>query len=197
MGIERRRGVRVQAYLFAAVALLASAGCAGRAKETPFRPIVYSPIGEPLAAERSSRAQCRDALATWFARVDANHDGAIDRGELMADAARLFEAMDLDHDGAITPAEVEEQRTRFRSAIRERQRPVEDSRVRGRGIERTPERNRSDLVDPVMSADVNFDIKVTQAEWAAHVDKRLRRLDLDRNNRLSLDEVQALCDGEE
>jgi Ca2+-binding EF-hand superfamily protein len=191
--------MRWGAAVLVAAALLALGGCSGRRTEPRFTPIVYSPIGEPLAPERSTRQQCLDAVAGWFARVDINRDGAVDRGELMRDAARLFEAMDRDGDGTITPAELAEQRAPFRTAVREKPRQAEEPRPgRGRVREEPPPASgRSDRTDPVMSADVNFDIRVTRAEWAAHVDKRLRRLDADRNGRLSLEEAQAVCDEEE
>ncbi|UAK26689.1 hypothetical protein K8P63_13885 [Sphingomonas nostoxanthinifaciens] len=44
--------------------------------------------------------------AIWAARADANHDGAIDRAEFVADARRFFATLDTDHDGRLTPEEV-------------------------------------------------------------------------------------------
>src|SRR5689334_9149088 len=101
MRITPCRCGRLAACVIAAIALTVTAGCSSRRHGEPFTPIVYSPIGEPLASERSTRQQCREAVAGWFARVDANHDGSIDRTELMDDAARLFDAMDIDKDGTV------------------------------------------------------------------------------------------------
>src|SRR5581483_8473553 len=37
----------------------------------------------------------------WFDRVDANHDGAIDKVEFRADALRFFKQLDANGDGVI------------------------------------------------------------------------------------------------
>lgn len=61
-----------------------------------------SPMGEPFHAPAGQPYPS----ATWVAGADANHDGAIDRAEFLADAQRFFRTLDLDHDGRLTPEEV-------------------------------------------------------------------------------------------
>ena len=99
-------------------ALLLLAGCSrfgGRDRPEDTGPI-YSPNGEPLNGGALGHPSCAAAMAQWFDRVDANHDGAIDRAEFLADAARQFAAMDLDHDGVITPSELAQYRLPFAAA---------------------------------------------------------------------------------
>lgn len=61
-----------------------------------------SPMGEPFRAPAGQPYPS----ALWAAGADANHDGAIDRTEFLADAQRFFRTLDLDHDGRLTPEEV-------------------------------------------------------------------------------------------
>jgi hypothetical protein len=61
-----------------------------------------SPMGEPFRAPAGQPYPS----AAWVAAADANHDGAIDRQEFLADAQRFFRTIDLDHDGRLTPEEV-------------------------------------------------------------------------------------------
>src|SRR5271170_8216864 len=83
-----------------AVALMA--GVAGA--QTPPQPkpappprIFLSPSGEPFRLSPATP----DPLKAWFDQVDANHDGAIDRFEFRADAARFFKVLDENGDGVI------------------------------------------------------------------------------------------------
>lgn len=47
----------------------------------------------------------RDGLDVWFAATDTNHDGKIDRTEIVAEAQSWFQTLDLNHDGVIDPDE--------------------------------------------------------------------------------------------
>lgn len=94
-------------FLLFALALIAAKGprlpvdapyCA-----VPGAPQLFvSPMGEPF---RAAAGQPYPSAA-WVAGADRNHDGAIDRAEFVADAARFFRRIDLDHDGKLTPEEV-------------------------------------------------------------------------------------------
>lgn len=44
--------------------------------------------------------------ASWFAAVDANHDGKITRVEYLAEFTPYFDTLDTDHDGEIGPDEI-------------------------------------------------------------------------------------------
>jgi len=83
-----------------AVALLAGAAGAQtplQHKPAPPPRIFLSPSGEPFRLGPS----VPDPLKAWFDQVDANHDGAIDRFEFRADAARFFKVLDENGDGVI------------------------------------------------------------------------------------------------
>jgi hypothetical protein len=98
--------------LLLAVALTA---CSGDRPERPPRPqLVISPNAEPLALGDESR--CKVEMVSWFARVDTNHDGFIDRNEFMADARRWFAELDQGKKGYVTAADL--------AAVRDRKVPL-------------------------------------------------------------------------
>jgi hypothetical protein len=70
----------------------------GRARLNVF----ISPSGEPFRAGRGGPYP----LDVWFARTDANHDGAISLDEFQADAAAFFKRLDTNHDGVIDGLEI-------------------------------------------------------------------------------------------
>jgi EF hand len=61
--------------------------------------LFMSPSGEPFRGE--------DGLGQWFARVDADHDGAIDLAEFRADARAFFDRLDTNHDGVVDGFEIQ------------------------------------------------------------------------------------------
>jgi hypothetical protein len=67
------------------------------------RPLFVSPMGEPFRAAPGAAYPS----AQWFARADGNHDGSVDRAEMVADARRFFKTLDKDGDGRLTPEEVD------------------------------------------------------------------------------------------
>ena len=81
--------------MFASVALIlaavagqpasdaAAAGGLGRA--------FVSPMGEPFYSNTGTN----DGLATWFAKVDADHDQAITTDEMKADADKFFDRLEI------------------------------------------------------------------------------------------------------
>lgn len=94
------------------LALLATlAACSGNRHDPSSRPqIVISPNAEPLAL--GDEKSCKAEMVGWFARVDTNHDGAIDKAEFMADARRWFGEMDEDKNGYVTAGELANVRQR-------------------------------------------------------------------------------------
>ncbi len=157
----------------------------GATDEEPVVPIVlFSPNGEPLSGAEFGQPQCDDALERWFGRVDANHDGAIDRQEFLADARVQFGRMDLDHDGFITADELSTFRAAYLPTGRREGRDRRDAP--GGATKALP----SGVPDPVMSADANLDFKVSLAEFIALAEENFVRLDSDRNGRLGLDEIR-------
>jgi hypothetical protein len=68
----------------------------------PRSSLFVSPAGEPFRAVPDGPLP----IAVWFARTDANEDGALSYAEFLADFRRWFAALDTDRDGEIAPAEV-------------------------------------------------------------------------------------------
>ena len=58
-----------------------------------------SPAGEPFRGD--------NGLAAWFARADADHDGALTYAEFEADALRFFKELDANHDGVLDGFELQ------------------------------------------------------------------------------------------
>ena len=158
--------------------------------------VVNSPNGEILG-----RAVCADALAAWFVRTDANHDGKVSKDEFMADSRAQFARMDTDGDSFVTPAEIQAMRHPFQLA-RNAERPDRRDGPGGNGPGGGQEggdpgsgrRGGSErALDSVMAADTNLDFRVTAAEFEQRGEEEFARLDRDGDHRLSLEEVTGSC----
>ncbi len=197
--------------LLAVLALLPLALLAGCA--SPHRPVavrdqpptepIFSPAGEPLNGGPLGYPTCMQAVANWFARTDARHDGAIDRDAFLADAKRQFAVMDLNHDGRITPDELNTYRTPFHafpSMSQDPSGPPEDSSQQGGHRQiggRTKVSVAGDQADPVMSADVGLKFRVTLADFLAYEQNQFDLLDRARRGRVTLAQTQqVLCPAE-
>jgi Ca2+-binding EF-hand superfamily protein len=173
------------------------------ARRTPY--LIYSPNGEPLSGGPLGRPSCGEAMAHWFDRIDADHDGTVDHGEFMNDARRQFAAMDLNRDGVITPAVLETYRAPYRPSREEEAKTRAEERqdaaaehslfnqlrpgaLLGRDRDGGAERS-----DPVMSADVNLRFKVGLDDFLAHAERVFRALDRNGDGRLTLGNVQRIC----
>jgi len=167
-----------------------ASGCFGQGGPPPQRGTLYSPNGEPLSGGRLGHPSCADALGRWFDRVDANHDGAIDLREFLADAARQFAAMDLDKDGVITPAELSQYRAPFAEAPQVQE---EQPRRDERGRELRAPAPAVDRADPVMLADTGLRNRVTRAEFLALANRTFVALDASHDGRLTRDEAARSC----
>lgn len=64
--------------------------------------LFITPAGEPVRSTPGGT----DAVDVWFARVDANHDGAITLDELQADFRTFFGKLDANHDKLIDGFEI-------------------------------------------------------------------------------------------
>ena len=145
--------------------------------------VFISPSGEPFRPDASAP----DGFEAWFARVDANHDGRIDRSEFRADAEQFFKRLDTDHDGVIDGFEV--------AAYEKTVAPELD--ISGQGFAR----GGSSTIDtfsllsdpePVSSADVSLDSRITMTEWLQAADRRFDMLDAKHLGVLTHDELRAL-----
>jgi hypothetical protein len=196
------------------LASVALAGCSHRrdaARDRSLEPI-FSPNGEPLNGGALGHPACAVAIAGWFARVDANQDGAIDRAEFLADTRRQFALMDRDKNGEITPEELDVYRAPYAASptfapadeaeAATGARPSGGRQGRGRrGGGGTPSAAAgshgkvdvsADTPDPVMSADVNLKFRVSLSDFIAYETHEFDGLDRARTGRLTLAALQAL-----
>jgi Ca2+-binding EF-hand superfamily protein len=176
------------------------AGCGG-SDEPRDPPPPVSPNGEPLVGAQPGQPGCEAALGAWLEAVDQNRDGALDRAEFMADATRWFARIDENGDGMVTPDELTVLRLRLMPpTTRGAETRGENLRQRYRDRDRRqmfgPTRaGPNDRPDPVMSADVNLDNRVTADEFLAQAARTFAGLDRNRDGRLTKDEVVADCAG--
>ena len=172
--------------------LLAACGAPPPPVHHASKGILFSPNGEPLDGGPLGSLSCEEAMSLWFARVDGNGDGAIDRQEFLADAKAQFARMDLDHDGFITSQELWTTRQPYLPT------PPRSAKAGEGGNRVRHDRNESPIhavapgsADPVMSADANLDFRVSLGEFTAQADSVFASFDTDRNGRLSLAEIKA------
>jgi hypothetical protein len=188
----------VVGMLFLGTASLGACGGDRARDERGPPPAPISPNGEPLVAGGAG-VSCEAALGQWFDTADLNHDGALDEAEFMADAMRWFAVMDTNHDGAVTPDELTALRLKLSPPTAPPKRGSDEDRAErserggflgfgGRSPRRTSERP-----DPVMSADVNLDNRVTAEEFQAQASRVFAGLDRKHDGRLSKDEVMVGC----
>ena len=201
------------------ILLAAVSGCASSHRHDSDDPklgpayLLYSPTGEALNGGPLGRPKCEEAMAQWFDRVDANHDGAIGRDEFMADASLQFRRMDIDQNGYLLPEELERYRLPYRQDTTPERRHAPPSYDTGDGSgperphrrghreasedeshrDRTGESTQGGLPDPVMSADLNNDFRVTPQEFMARMERTFVELDADRNGAVSRDELLKSC----
>jgi hypothetical protein len=153
------------------ISLLLS-GMAAAAQPQPVahrsRPLFVSPMGEPFNAARGG-----DALADWFAKADLNHDDAITKDEMLADADRFFATLDVNHDGEIDPDEI----TRYETQIAPRNRAA-------LGL--------LNMSEPVTAADSNFNRGISVQEFRTAAEKRFAALDLDHKGSLTLETLENM-----
>lgn len=209
---------RLKSTILFCLLAVALDGCHGGGspndRQTPVR-IQFSPNAEPLSGGPLGHPKCEEALSGWFDRIDANHDGVIDRTEFLADSRQQFERMDLHHAGYVTSGDLSEFRAPYESApgadglpLEDRQQgategpsgrrrsgngemggPRDDS---GRG---SPPRGPSvdTRADPVMSADKTLSFKVTLADFMAQANDVFNGLDRNHDGRVTRDAVIATC----
>lgn len=210
-------------FLTAAMAAVAGAACA--AEPPPGPPpggpggpggppgetaLFISPAGEPF---RSG-----DGRAAWFARADADHDGALTPAEFRADAMSFFKVLDADQDGLVDGAENQAYERRIAPEITQlsfdrgdREGPGGGPPPGGRGgggrggkgggkgpgaigREGAARFGLLNEPQPVRGADANLDYRITAEEWAKAAGRRFGLLDKDGDGALTL---AALPGGQE
>ena len=169
----------------------------------PHRQLFISPAGEPFRAEPGAPYP----VAAWFAGADANHDGALNRDEFVADAVRFFAVVDADHSGVIDGFEVSAYETQvapeilqgFRGGQGEGGSPGAERAGRRAGppggggrlpmggmLQGATPYSMLAEPQPVMGADGDFDRRITREEAIRAAKSRFALLDTDRDGLLRL-----------
>ena len=151
--------------------------------------MIYSPNAEPLNGGPLGTPTCKEALSHWFDRLDTNHTNAVSREAFLADAQNQFRRMDLDNNGYLLSEELE----RFRLPYRQQASAESYSAERSDQHKHKSEMSRSDLPDPVMSADTNNDFRVTLDEFMGQASSKFSALDTDHNGAINHDEALQQC----
>jgi Ca2+-binding EF-hand superfamily protein len=161
-----------------------------------------SPMGEPYRA----RSTGDDALATWYARADRNHDGTLTADEMVADADRFFALLDSDHDGEIDPVELNQYEVEvapeIQTAIRTMRLPGGAKPKRREGIDDMLGLTGAlqgaaryallNIPEPVAAADTDFDRGVSLAEFRLAAARRFQLLDSGRTGKLTLAQLETI-----
>lgn len=175
--------------------------------------LFISPSGQPF---RSAPGDPYPVVA-WFAQVDRNHDGRIDRAEFRADAEAFFKLLDQNHDGVIDGFELSYYEHTLVPEILGAYRGPGASEApaeQGRG-EHGPGRRRPDVLglqgavafelfskpEPVAAADLRVDGHITLAEFLSAADRDFDTLDQAGRGYLTLQDLpktplQAALEGD-
>ena len=167
--------------------------------QLPLGPSLFiSPSGQPFRSAPDEPYP----VARWFAGVDKNGDGKIDRAEFRADAGAFFKTLDKNGDGVIDGFEISDYEHdvvpeilgAYRSmdtggdGQRRHRPPGGERRGGGRkadsdsllGSEVMGGASSYELIaepEPVAAADTDLDGRVTLADFLAAADRRFSRLD--------------------
>lgn len=186
--------------------LLALSACASR-PEPPRGPGMMmgrpplSLAGEPLGRPARDKDAYLESTLGWFGRADRDGDGRLTAAELEADVARFFGTLDGDGDGTVNSRELSDSRLRLAASLRAERgegAPPPEGPPPGRGPGGGgPGRGGMGGglgADPVMSADLDLDFRVTLAELQAQAGRKLAAADRDRDGALSRAEAQAAAE---
>ncbi len=210
---------RLRSIVFLGLVAVALGGChrggSSNDRPPPAASIRFSPNAEPLSGGPLGHPKCEEALAGWFDRTDADHDGVIDRAEFLADSQRQFDRMDQHHAGYVTSGDLSIFRAPYESVPGADDLPSEtgprdqqDSPGRrrdgggpnggtreGNGGAGSPPRDPivDTRADPVMSADKTLSFKVTLADFLAQANDIFNGLDHNHDGRVTRDMVLGTC----
>lgn len=191
----------------AALAALLAAAAPAEARRDVAN-IFFSPSGEPF------RGGDKDdyAVALWFAKADANHDGVVSKEEFRADAMRFFAVVDLNKDGKVDAAEIKNYEEKLAPEVLARSfdspetdgkkgpvdvQPHGDTRLGNLKSTTDEGQNRQgagyfsflDEPEPLTAADMDFNNKVSREEWTAAANRRFGRLDPEGTGGLKLKDL--------
>ena len=176
-----------------ATLVLLAAGAAWAQDQGPPQTF-FSPMGEPFRAPAGKPFPSEQ----WFAGADTNHDGAVSREEFRADAARFFKVLDVNGDGKINDIEVSNYEYRVAPEIVAAAVDTSGTRApqtaddRPKNIPLANVRQGAAFyswlndAEPLRSADIDFNRKVTPEEWKAAADRKFALLDPDGTGSIKL-----------
>jgi hypothetical protein len=166
----------------------------------PTQSVFISPGGEPFRAPLDQPYP----IAVWFARADANHDGKLTPEEFFADAKAFFDRLDVNHDQVVDGFEIADYESKIVpelqpdlggfSADAAPPPPAAEPEAAGKNGKKAPTRDEPAfnlLLDPepVASSDTDLDGKVSLKEAMTAASRRFKRLDLDNDGVLTLQEL--------
>jgi len=214
---KRRMGVRNMKRLLTTLMVLTSGAALSACSSMPGKKhegheslqIIYSPAGDPLNGGPLGHPACPAAMKNWFTRADVNHDNAVTIDEFLGDAKTQFQRMDIDKNGYLVSEELERFRMTYRDEPANEHHDNGDSDQSSGGGHHGKKHggedenaashgsNTGSVIDPVMSADVNLDYKVSLDEFISYEKNTFKKLNAANDGKLTLVEVtKALCEGQ-
>jgi len=200
----------IRQVLVAALALAAAGASA--AADRPEGRLFITPMGEPFR----STDPAVPPIQVWLNEKDTDHDGKLSQAEYLADATAFFARIDANHDGVLTSLESNyfwetyepEILTEWsnnsgfegvrRSNDGDNQDQTDASRDQARHQREMDQRLRGaalygliNVLEPIMSCDVNFDRRVTQDEYMACATQRFAQIDTNHDGFFALSEAPA------
>ncbi len=154
------------------------------ANDDDLQNLFISPCGQPFRASISKLYPIVD----WFKQADTNADGKIDRAEFSADADQFFKKLDRNGDGVLSSEEVYIYEHYLVPEILHGTQDLTPAPLQGE--DGTPLPPKPILTnegaaffglfndpEPLMSADRNFDFRITQKEFLEQSARRFAVLD--------------------
>jgi len=163
--------------------------------------VFFSPSGEVF------KAPLKDPypVVLWFNQADTDHDGTLSPDEFRADALRFFAILDRGGKGFISSqdntfyeTELAPEITGFSPMVaqpaqpRTRDEDGQPNAAANRYVKSVQGASQFSLINepqPIRAADANFDYRISIEEWSRATDQRFRVLDLNKDGRLTLDEL--------
>ena len=187
---------------FAATTMLPACATKSDRPETAGSPpamarLFISPMGEPFRRSADGKAP----INVWFSQADKNGDKRLSKAEFLADADAFFDKLDADKDGKVVSPEVTAMQAKLapeeieaygtledlvgvEESLRREQIAANDALTESerKGALARPYGAQAfglmNIIEPVMSADIDVNRRVTREEFRETAEKRFDRLDL-------------------